>query len=498
MRALVVLVIGVVAAACGERNPNACCNNAVECAEVGFDEVTPCLGVQVCIEGHCVDPTCTTSAECTDPGTPYCVGTTCVADCEGDTSCVGANLGTVCAPDGECVDCLTDEQCPETAPVCDEASNTCRECADDAECASGICLAIEGFCHPEADAVFVSSGGVDAGECTAATPCETVAYGLTKVTTIRRVLRLPGLNLTQVDGIVIDRDVYIDAAGTRLQRATAGPIIRFSDQAIVTIEGFRITSAKSGPAVEVTDGSRVVADHIVLEDAEASVDFNGLFRLVRSVAVESVFDCSMAGTLELFRNEFTRSPISTNRCGVTIAQNHLRGLGAGSHYTTTAPILIENNLVEVSASTSQIGFFEIASTLSGPEVPATIRFNTFINTEQTPSQFPLITCTNAAAHRFSSNTTIGHSPELFRQPTTCLVDHSLFDDAANLPPGEGNVGVAVADIFIDDATGNYRPAAGSPARGAGDPAQDPGEDIDGNPRPVPVGSPPDVGAFEVE
>lgn len=497
MRALVVLVIGVLAAACGERNPNACCNNAVECAEVGFDEITPCLGVQVCIEGHCVDPTCTSSAECTDPATPYCVGTTCVADCESDTSCVGAGRGMFCAPDGECVDCLLDEQCPATAPVCDEASNACRECADDSQCASGICLAAEGICHPEVDAVFVSSDGADAGDCTASMPCESVAYGLTQITTVRRVLRLPGLNLTQADGIVIDRDVYIDAAGTRLERSTSGPIITVSNQAIVTIEGIRLTSAKSEPAVSVTDGSQVVAERVVLEDVRVEVDFNGLLRIVRSSSTGSTIDCSMAGNLELRQNDFDRVPISTNRCKVTIAQNHLRQFGAGSHYTTTAPILIENNLVEISAPTSQIGFLEIASTLSGPEVPATIRFNTFINTHPTPS-LTLFTCTNNAEHRFTSNVTIGHSPNLFQQPSTCLVDHSAFDAVAEVPRGDANVAAPEEELVVDYAGGDFRPAPGSPARGAGDPAQDPGEDIDGNPRPVPAGSPPDVGAFEVE
>jgi hypothetical protein len=235
MRALVLFAVALLGLGCEEvRNPEVCCSNAVECDQFGFDEITPCDGFLVCVGGSCESPTCTTSSDCTSPNTPYCVDTVCVGACSDDESCIGAAGGSHCSQGGSCVACTEDSHCGADAPVCDPTSESCRGCVDDAECPSGMCLAAEGTCAVETEAVFVAVGGVDAGECVPAAPCATVSYGLTKVTTSRRVIRLPGSDFVEPGGIVLDRDVYLDAANTRLQRDTpaAGPVLLVANQAL--------------------------------------------------------------------------------------------------------------------------------------------------------------------------------------------------------------------------------------------------------------------------
>src|SRR5688500_84224 len=77
-RLIVASVIALAASACTKRNPAVCCSTAPECEEIGFDDITPCDGLKVCIEGSCESPTCTTSAECAAPA-PYCVNQICTA-----------------------------------------------------------------------------------------------------------------------------------------------------------------------------------------------------------------------------------------------------------------------------------------------------------------------------------------------------------------------------------------------------------------------------------
>ena len=60
--------------------------------------------------------------------------------------------------------------------------------------------------------------------------------------------------------------------------------------------------------------------------------------------------------------------------------------------------------------------------------------------------------------------------------------------------GIGNIDLN--PVFVDPANGDYRLKNHSPSIGAGTPMGAPNTDIEGNPRPNPVGSSPDMGAYE--
>jgi hypothetical protein len=141
---------------------------------------------------------------CTDPAAPYCdvdgsIGggpmNTCipidcepgeVVKCDGMDALVcndsGNNLETNqcqfgCSEAEGCVQCFDDGDCGNPTPVCELASNQCRSCSTDAECASLVCRT-DGTCVPPDDVAFASPAGIDTDTCTKETPC-TLARALT-------------------------------------------------------------------------------------------------------------------------------------------------------------------------------------------------------------------------------------------------------------------------------------------------------------------------------
>jgi hypothetical protein len=502
MRALVLFAVALLGLGCEEvRNPEVCCSNAVECDQFGFDEITPCEGFLVCVGGSCESPTCTRSSDCTNPNAPYCVDTVCVAACSGDQSCVGAAGGELCGPDGACVECLDDAQCEAAAPVCDDATRSCRGCVEDSECASGICLAAEGVCWAEADAVFVSDAGTDTGSCTAATPCATVEYGLTQVTSARRVLRLPAANHVEVNGTTITRDVYIDAAGTRLQSSDPlTPIVTVSGQARVTFEGIRIISGSgNGDALRASAGSTVTLYAATIEDAIVkATGFGSRVEVRRSsfAGLSGGVVCDSQSALDVRESDFDGLGVDSDTCELVVVGNRFRRMDVGPevHARNTQDTLIENNIFEVVGMSQ--GTFVTLNRSNLINYSVVFRFNTMKQSSPMPGR-QLVSCYGPSGPVFSSNVVLSGATGTFsNKEGSCSVDHNVFDDESGLPTGTANVSAPAEEIVVDLAGGDYHLAPASVAIGAADPAQVSTVDYDGAARPMPAGTTADAGAFE--
>ena len=80
----------------------------------------------------------------------------------------------------------------------------------------------------------------------------------------------------------------------------------------------------------------------------------------------------------------------------------------------------------------------------------------------------------------------------------CPATFSLFDSVAvaEHTQGEGNLVADASAFFVNRAAQDFHLAAASPAKGAAAPGLTVREDLDGNPRPAPAGSRPDMGCFE--
>jgi len=500
MRRLAVVVIVVSgAAACTKRNPDVCCSSAPECAEIGFDDITPCEDLRVCVNSMCVDPQCTTSAECSAP-TPYCVGQICAASCTADPDCSGITGAAHCAPDGTCVACTASEQCTDPAePVCDDNAHACRACTDDSDCASGICLAMEGTCAAPTETVYVSTSGTDTGDCTDISPCRTIAYGLAKITAQRRVLRLIDSDFLIPDGATIDRAVYIDAVDTRLQRTSTGPILTIDVPATVTIEKLRIDTPGSAPAIDVSGGANVLISAIDLsrggQSALAVNGINSSLRITRSHLYGSGIGCS-AMALEI-DNTLIDGPVTGaagggDYCG-TARIHHNRflfseGRAVGMTHSVTE---FENNLVSVLGSAAT----EIAVIPgTGSVLPSTVRFNTFVS--EAAGAGSALTC--KSVDLVTSNIFAWQSPNPIYGTATCEIRNSLFDEAGGTVAGSGNVtNVPFASIFASPGSGDFHPAQASPAREAAEAGFPVDDDLEHTPRPFPAATVPDIGALEI-
>lgn len=126
-------------------------------------------------------PTCASDPEC--PATlPHCL-------------IEGATLGV-------CVGCIDNSHC--TTPgkeSCDPDTRTCRSCVEHADClASNACLP-DGTCGTDDQVIYVDENGTDAGDCTVAAKCATIAYALGRVTATRYHVKLSG---TLTETVVIN------------------------------------------------------------------------------------------------------------------------------------------------------------------------------------------------------------------------------------------------------------------------------------------------------
>lgn len=188
------LVVVAVVAACGTKpNPDACCTAQQQCDELGLSGITSCKSGNVCnANGACVATECATSADCTSPDKPVCIGQLCVAKCTVDDDCNGLAGTPHCGTDGVCVACVDDTQCTATAPVCDSSSHTCRGCAADAECGDGVCLESQGQCAAASDVIYVRADGSDSGTCTATAPCLSLPYAFQQINGARHIVHIMG------------------------------------------------------------------------------------------------------------------------------------------------------------------------------------------------------------------------------------------------------------------------------------------------------------------
>lgn len=204
-RCYALLLIAVLSQGCLKRNKNVCCVSEADCASVGYDIDQVCDPGLACVDHRCIAPLCSSDAECSDAtptcrdgvchvcdATHGCPSTTPLCDetsdtcgmCVDNASCMSFPDAPMCDPsNGACVECLQAGDCPTTEPICD--AGTCRACRADSECASEAC-ADEGSCVQEGEIVYVATDGVDAGECTKTAPCKKIAFAIGKTGNTRR------------------------------------------------------------------------------------------------------------------------------------------------------------------------------------------------------------------------------------------------------------------------------------------------------------------------
>lgn len=432
---------------------------------------------------------CTSAADCPDLSTPFCVDHTCVAGCASNADCAGNTAGALCQTQtGTCVSCLDNTMCAADKPVCDPSAGSCRGCTADGECTSGVCLEADGTCAAEGDVLYVADGALDTGSCTRSSPCGTIAYALTKVTSTRNVLSLGAGNQLPSAVIAIDRAVYVDGRGAVIHRA--GPVMSVAANIAVTVANVTLRADNAAMPAVATVGN---AASLRLYGAQVFGELQGntgTLSVLRSTIASPTTDtidgvsCN-GGTLLVSASKLEHARVSSVGCQLTVERNRFE-MFDGSVSVNGGSIRIENNLIENSvAGTDSMGALSVAS-------GSAIRFNTFVNTSGTPL--------DGVALNTDSTVTVTSNIFAYNSPTprgTGVINskYSLFDatTTAAQAAGANNQVADVATFFVDRVRRDYRPSAGSPARGKAEGGLGVTVDLDGRPRPA---SNADVGAFQ--
>jgi hypothetical protein len=475
---------------CTRRNPDFCCVTADTCAAAGLtDEVRPCEVGQACKAYECVAAECATSADCASPEAPACRDGLCVAGCTADDDCAGIAGRPRCdARDAACVGCTSSDQCPAERSICDADARSCRGCTADGECASGVCIEATGACAANDAIIYVMETGTDTGTCPKSAPCQTLAYakGLTSLT--RNVIRiLSGHFYLGNDTAFLYDSIVIDGTDTMLTSgaSVASPVL--SVGGLATIEGVRVAATDSSrPLISVTPGGSLKLARTRVERGKLEVLVGGKLEASRIRLIDGTFECESGSSVAIERSRFEFSFLDSG-CDIKLSTSYLEPPPAPLPMTRfqIGPYTIENSVFV--GSNAEVALLLIGDTRAN----SAFRFNTVVNRSPVVGSAYAVWCgegLNVASNIFAYNSTM---------PISCIARNSLFDTAGaqEVSRGSGNRSGDDSIFFKDRQEGDFHLTPGSPAIGFGDPGLI-SIDIEGNARPMPAGTMPDVGAYE--
>jgi len=486
MRAVVfVFVVFGSLVACTRPNPNTCCVTQAQCDELGADELRPCEAGQACRANSCVASECESSSECTSSDAPICILNLCSSTCVSDAECADVSMRPYCS-ESACVGCVESVQCPTTAAICDPDAHSCRGCENDDECATGVCLETQGVCAEESALIFVHVQGADSGTCSRTAPCASIGYAYQRVNGLRNVIRIIGGTLDpEPQTISVTSSVILDGTGTVVSKpATAIPWMSASVFGTVTIEGLTIrgNTNPADPTIAVSTGLQLGRGAVI----QGVVSANNATLVIRDANLEAPVVMSggtLDGRFSRFRN------LETSNTQVSVSRSHFEADRA-MVYSTGGMVIMENNLFVQTTELSDSIF--IMNVVPGSR----FRFNTVVSTAGVDSDGKALDCDATLA--VASNVFAHRSRHPHGYLAGCQTRFSLYDDvvvAIPTAPVSSQTG-SIGTFFVSLAGKDFHLGVASPARGNADPGSPIGEDYDGNMRPRPAGTNPDIGAFE--
>jgi hypothetical protein len=413
---------------------------------------------------------CTMNAQCTTSSKPVCdtAGMVCVA-------CTSSDIGA----------------CTGTTPVCG-STNTCQACSAHSECASTVCLP-DGSCGAETSVAFVDAATGTGTSCTRAMPCAQMSAALA---TNHPYIKVSG---TLNEAVTLtNRNVTFLAEPGAILKNTSGNGLTLTGSSHVEIYDLQISN--SGTGINIPTGTTV---SLFLSRAKVQNNANGgIVQESGTLTVSKSTIASNTGAGGIFSHDTTvsvvGSTLSSNSGGEgiiyyggslsvsrsTFVNNINGGLSLGSTGTFA---IVGNVFFGNGTTTSTTGGVKINTDQNAGN---RLELNTFIGNRTNTSTASAIQCT-AGTFTARSNIMSGNMGATDQFSGTCLHAYSISRPGA-VPAGTGNI--ASDPLFVDAATGNVHLQAGSPARGAGDPASDlagiAALDIDGDMR----ATPPDMGA----
>lgn len=399
---------------------------------------------------------------CDIPNNPLCpTGGDAAMACEDDTDCTAVDATRCNTDTGVCVQCVDNGTCSGNTPVCNTVDSSCEGCNAHSDCTgSNACDFGTGACLDAADIAYVTSGGATSGECPQETPCASIALALqTNKPNIRIIGTTPVVSAAKT---VIDQDVTILAdVGAVVRSTAADPMFEVVNDSVVTIRD-----------LEIRSGLGPTGDAILISGSTVTLTLERVFLLEnggRGVTANSGTKLTMRGCV-----------LAANGQGGIFLQ--------GIDFDITNSIIVANG-----GAASIVGGLRVAT----PDQPSTVifEFNTVADNDADAANTARagVTCNDVFPAR--NNIVTGNALD-----DDCTFTHSLFDDGATVPAGDGNLETTdpmFGEIMLINArmASYYRLLTGSPAIDKADSSSAIKVDIDGQPRPQ--GAEKDMGADEV-
>lgn len=439
-----------------------------------------------CLDGSCTDPLfpyCDVEGFIDQPGA--CLAVECAAGevkgCREDRAitcnATGNNFDLVdcphgcdvngCLPPPEAVDCTTNAQCTNPAPICG-AEMTCRGCISDDECTSTVCDLETGACTAEASIVYASPAGSSTADCSHTAPCTLARATAQASLSLGKTLRLLPGNYADdfsISGNVLFKVVASSAIleGSSTMSVTGGANVAVRGLTITTPEEFTLTCGDLSSAIPKST--------LRLTDVTAGLKVNRCNVTMSGGAIVRGFGSSADATIEAdgVRFSFPFPRLS----GVRVAIRILNGV-------------FESSSVTLGTDDTALP----GSTLS-------VAFSTFVFTKPSTAQ---ICATNSSGYertqKFENNIFVATPDTNYPfavLPRDCMFTNNIvFPQDMPVPGGNPVVDPQLVDIVAKD----FRLNATSPALNVGLPSVglSPSHDYDGVVRPQ--GAAPDLGAFE--
>ncbi len=357
--------------------------------------------------------------------------------------------------------CTEDTSCPVDRPRCELPAGQCRECLTDDHCPSNVCLP-GGTCAADDELIFATGEPVS-GDCSMAAPCD-LPTALSMVTSDRFVIvmarTMPYALTAPVE--ITQRVVLFGTSGSTRAELDGGGTI---DPLLDIHGGGDLTMVRVN--LDNTPGSMIACDGARLLYDRGSATTSG------SVATLSSCDATFS---EVAMNICTGTCIASTGGALSLDRSTIRRGDGGAIQADSATIT--NGVIRLNGGPDAMFAIELGS---GSIV------HTSITNNETSSGF---------GHALVCGSTTINSSILFGNSGVSALANDCADVTYTLADfdlsGTGNF---MGDPVIASDGNHVGPS--SPCNGAGDPDLSPDRDIDGEIRPLPVGSVGDCGADEI-